>query len=1554
MKKILLLISLCCLGVTLRAQSLKTSDLAYPKTVQEEAAKALKKAEKKGDGDLLVAALCQLSLADCAISKENNEKVLERLHQYQAKEKRVDIQTLLYLLEVRMCEDIWGDYAKRDSVLALCKQPGEEVLSQYLLSAYKESVDPGSKEAQKYVRNLWQMLCPDDPLRLAQDLMDNRWSIDKNTVKEYEDYLENYPEGPYAQQIETAIHHYYRHVMHLSCEDAYPSHQPVTVELKASNVSEATVVVYALPDTLNTLVFDQSRGKIEYPVKEVVRRSVTFSPNSDMQDTAKIDLGCLPYGVYCIDYYEEAHPHKPLKTFKRGIAEYFCVSDLYPVSVADYTKGTHSEMVVDTWSGKPLDDVIFENGYPKRGNDRFCQNRIKEEVDRYEYSPSRVDNVKFFSDLAIYRPGEQVRWHLVAYVPRLYTHAVDPDALFKVTVLDANGEELRCDTVTTDVMGQARGSFVLPKGDKVPLGTYSIKVLQLGLENEYIAPYSFEVAEYKAPTFLVSIDRFASKYLRSDTVQIAGSVATLVGVPMRGQVVKLRVDGGEKSIVHELTTDKAGRFSMQFPMSGFFADSTQWRYWHWFSATVSVTNAGGESQEAQAGFHYVPDKKPYAPTREMPDTCPAGVPLWMRIADYRLESDADFNAVIPIYNSVPNTYIHYLAYDRDKILFDDWVHYADTGRHELRLPMLRKGSKVEMTVELFSRYQGKNYSCVPTVHLKERKLMVETEVMRDHIAPGVTETWRLRAHYDDEKCTPAQARLMLLLYHSALAQLRENRWTFQANVDRGPMVASFMRSYSYFRWMPSYEWTEPTLRKKIEMRLPQLQTWGNKFRFSHPIYIRGNAKVHYRLQDADFVEDDVVVDLSADSGVYEEEEAEENRVFCAVEDSPVFNVRGESSYPSIASTVQMRDSMTHVALYEPALDTDAEGRATVTFNVPQDNATWLLEAVVYDCALHTADLHKKIVVQRPMMVKPSLPRFLRMGDHCTLSGLVQNASTSTIEATVQVEIFHPLSKEVLLQRTEQMQLAVNEERSLGITLQVPDSLDQLGFRIVAIAGEGEERCSDGEQLRLPVLPAAQPIVDSYPFYRSSPSLLRKEGDIQSQLEGIKDSLWHVAGCPEKYAFEAVNNVADYLKPQLLQVYDKDASTATDIAHSLWAKVVVSNLLVANNPDSLLTKEGWGGSVGDNSSLIERLNGLQNGDGGYSWCDYKNRRSSEYVTSTVMYLMERLEKMGYEVPEGLHLDRARQYLKDSTQYYSHTWRKKWFIRCHWKKMSLADRGFAAQFLNENASGIIGCFNRRTARRIARSIMEYQKEDEYYGGYWSIEHARIWNMPLGCCCCIWRPLLYHDQLALTAHLTEVLNEVDPVKYRDAIERSRQWMMMSKRTTDWGNSSLVADAAFALLRTGDVWDESNHPVWGALTVTKQVPVCEVEKHGMHEVSVDVKPLENLEVGKKIKVEVQIEVTQSMDYVTITIPRPACLEPLRQTSGLFWQSGLWGRSETRDTETRLYIPHLTAGKHSLSFEAYVTHEGEFAQPAVTLTCEYNPHFTVHSSGKCVEVKFP
>lgn len=115
---------------------------------------------------------------------------------------------------------------------------------------------------------------------------------------------------------------------------------------------------------------------------------------------------------------------------------------------------------------------------------------------------------------------------------------------------------------------------------------------------------------------------------------------------------------------------------------------------------------------------------------------------------------------------------------------------------------------------------------------------------------------------------------------------------------------------------------------------------------------------------------------------------------------PVYNltIEGKSTYFAGGVYVHndkgggggVRDTFADVAYWNPYVQTDASGNATVRFVLPDNLTTWLAQgvAVTYDTKVgeNTADL----LVTKPVIVRPILPNILRIGDDITISTLSHN------------------------------------------------------------------------------------------------------------------------------------------------------------------------------------------------------------------------------------------------------------------------------------------------------------------------------------------------------------------------------------------------------------------------------------------------------------------------------------------------------------------------------------------------------------------------------------
>jgi uncharacterized protein YfaS (alpha-2-macroglobulin family) len=98
---------------------------------------------------------------------------------------------------------------------------------------------------------------------------------------------------------------------------------------------------------------------------------------------------------------------------------------------------------------------------------------------------------------------------------------------------------------------------------------------------------------------------------------------------------------------------------------------------------------------------------------------------------------------------------------------------------------------------------------------------------------------------------------------------------------------------------------------------------------------------------------------------------------------------------------EVREDFRPLAHWTPAIQTDDDGEASVTFELPQSLTTFRLmaSALTEDHTFGAA--HTDIVVTKPLVQTPALPRFARLGDQFEAGVLVTNRSDEAGTATVK-------------------------------------------------------------------------------------------------------------------------------------------------------------------------------------------------------------------------------------------------------------------------------------------------------------------------------------------------------------------------------------------------------------------------------------------------------------------------------------------------------------------------------------------------------------------------
>jgi hypothetical protein len=112
-----------------------------------------------------------------------------------------------------------------------------------------------------------------------------------------------------------------------------------------------------------------------------------------------------------------------------------------------------------------------------------------------------------------------------------------------------------------------------------------------------------------------------------------------------------------------------------------------------------------------------------------------------------------------------------------------------------------------------------------------------------------------------------------------------------------------------------------------------------------------------------------------------------------------------------------------------------------------------------------------------------------------------------------------------------------------------------------------------------------------------------------------------------------------------------------------------------------------------------------------------------------------------------------------------------------------------------------------------------------------------------------------------------------------------------------------------------------------------------------------DELKVGDKIKVRIELRVDRNMEYVHMKDMRPSCMEPVNVLSQYKWQGGLGYYESTKDASTSFFFSYLNKGTYVFEYPLFITHAGNYSSGITSIQCMYAPEFTSHSEGVRIKV---
>lgn len=359
---------------------------------------------------------------------------------------------------------------------------------------------------------------------------------------------------------------------------------------------------------------------------------------------------------------------------------------------------------------------------------------------------------------------------------------------------------------------------------------------------------------------------------------------------------------------------------------------------------------------------------------------------------------------------------------------------------------------------------------------------------------------------------------------------------------------------------------------------------------------------------------------------------------------------------AMAQEVKLRTLFATTAYFQSELRTDADGKTSVEIDMPENLTSYRIMAVAIDPEQvdRFGSGEASVRVRKTVMLRPSLPRFLNMGDSFEASVMVDNQSEQTQIVLVGTR---GLNVMMLSGETETtIEIPAGESREVRFQMAV-HKVGVMRLQFAALSNLGR----DATELSIPVLvPATKQAFADYGMTSSS---------VARAVQLPKDALPGFGGLEVSMSSTALNGLEDAVEYLVTYRYECSEQTASRLLPIFALGKILDDFPIAEVHDRIrrdaLARDG-----------IDKLFKRQNYDGGFGFWDSHTDESWPYVSTWVTFALLEGKRAGYEVDQA-KLDHALEYLD---RYVRYGVRTRWGIYYDW-----TTRAFALWLLSQEKRG-----------------------------------------------------------------------------------------------------------------------------------------------------------------------------------------------------------------------------------------------------------------------------
>ncbi|HZW02303.1 MAG TPA: alpha-2-macroglobulin family protein, partial [Anaerolineaceae bacterium] len=325
-----------------------------------------------------------------------------------------------------------------------------------------------------------------------------------------------------------------------------------------------------------------------------------------------------------------------------------------------------------------------------------------------------------------------------------------------------------------------------------------------------------------------------------------------------------------------------------------------------------------------------------------------------------------------------------------------------------------------------------------------------------------------------------------------------------------------------------------------------------------------------------------------------------------------------------APVPQIRTDFQDTAFWSATLTTGEDGTATAEVLLPDNLTTWVALARGLDAESRVGEAETEVTVSKPLLIRPSVPRYFVAGDHVRLAAIAHNNTAEALTAQISLQATgFSLQDGAAAQQT--VKIPAGRWQVVYWPGQVGDG-DGVDLVFQAQAGDLSDAATP-EGGQLPVLRYTAP-------QTFTTTGILAEGGEELEIVSLPRSFDPDAGRLQvELSTTLAGAVVAGLEALEAYPYDYTEPVISHLLPNLQVKLALQRLEVAD-PELLA---GLNQAIEPN---LEWLHQHQNNDGGWGWAP--NRPSDTYLSAYALLALARAQQAG-ELVDAAVVSAAQNYL-----------------------------------------------------------------------------------------------------------------------------------------------------------------------------------------------------------------------------------------------------------------------------------------------------------------------